>query len=379
MIKKLLKGIVFGLLIVWGIYLYFLYAGNTTTLWDRIVNHQLYTAIFFVSFVLLYMLNGGNKMFRFMMFIIILINLYIIGDVFFRNNIGLDSRQFITLFGLIILALAVTYITHRVRFIFMGIIGIGIVFVLLTGILPMYENIPNINDFIQSQKTKIINQWAQEWTLLIKNALWTKKIPINEIQASDIDLSQKTQISFVAKTKSDIEKVFINLGNGSFININPQSAVTLEQSGETTIMQILQGNVEYYLPKELSWAIQLIGKYKGKSIENIQDTTRWNMVNAFEQQKERFFINEIGGDMILNPAINKVISFFINTLYNISPKAYQDNLANYNNIQAYLGISTTQSSTQKMTGESLRSMIDDIMSQVKKWAEETKINKRLQQ
>lgn len=379
MIKKLLKGIVFGLLIVWGIYLYFLYAGNTATLWNRIIGHQLYTAIFFVSFVLLYMLNGGNKLFRFVMFIIILINLYIIGDAFFRNNIGLDSRQFITLFGLIILALAVTYITHRVRFIFMGIIGIGIVFVLLTGILPMYENIPNINDFIQSQKTKIINQWAQEWTLLIKNALWTKKIPINEIQASDIDLSQKTQISFVAKTKSDIEKVFINLGNGSFININPQSAVTLEQSGETTIMQILQGNVEYYLPKELSWALQLIGKYKGKSIENVQDTTRWNMVNAFEQQKERFFINEIGGDMILNPAINKVISFFINTLYTISPKAYQDNLANYNNIQAYLGISTTQSSTQKMTGESLRSMIDDIMSQVKKWAEETKINKRLQQ
>lgn len=379
MIKKLLKGIVFGVLILWGIYLYFLYAGNTATLWNRIIGHQLYTAIFFVSFVLLYMLNGGNKMFRFMMFIIILINLYIIGDVFFRNNIGLDSRQFITLFGLIILALAVTYITHRVRFIFMGIIGIGIVFVLLTGILPMYENIPNINDFIQSQKTKIVNQWAQEWTLLIKNALWTKEIPINEIQVSDIDLSQKTQISFVAKTKSDIKKVFINLGNGVFININPQSAVTLEQSGETTIMQILQGNIEYYLPKELSWAIQLIGKYKGKSVENVQDTIRWNMVNAFEQQKERFFINEIGGDMILNPAINKVISFFINTLYTISPKAYQDNLANYNNIQAYLGISTTQSTTQKMTGESLRSMIDDIMSQVKKWAEETKINKRLQQ
>jgi hypothetical protein len=30
-----------------------------------------------------------------------------------------------------------------------------------------------------------------------------------------------------------------------------------------------------------------------------------------------------------------------------------------------------------MTGETLRSMIDDIMGQVKKWAEETKINQRL--
>lgn len=66
------------------------------------------------------------------MFIIVLVNLYILGDVFFRNNIGLDSRQFITLFGLIVLALAVTYVTHRIRYLFMAIIGIGIAFVLLT-------------------------------------------------------------------------------------------------------------------------------------------------------------------------------------------------------------------------------------------------------
>jgi hypothetical protein len=40
----------------------------------------------------------------------------------------------------------------------MIIIGLGIAFVLLTGVLPLYENIPNINDFIQKQKTKIITQ-----------------------------------------------------------------------------------------------------------------------------------------------------------------------------------------------------------------------------
>jgi len=49
-----------------------------------------------------------------------------------------------------------------------------------------------------------------------------------------------------------LEKVFINLGNGSFINLNPQSAVTLEQSGDNTVMQILQGDVQYYIPEELS-------------------------------------------------------------------------------------------------------------------------------
>jgi len=112
----------------------------------------------------------------------------------------------------------------------MFIVGLGIVFVLLTGILPLYENIPSINDFIQSQKAKIINQGTNEGTLFIKNALGTKEVPLNELSQSDIDLSQKTQISFISKTQSGLEKIFIDLGNGSFVNINPQSAITLEQS-----------------------------------------------------------------------------------------------------------------------------------------------------
>ena len=172
--------------------------------------------------------------------------------MFFKNNIGLNTIQFITLFGLFLLALAITYITHRVRFILMGVVGIGIAFVLLTGSLPLYQNIPNMNDFINNQKTKIINQGASEGILVIKNALGSKEIALKDINSNDIDLSQKTQISFASKTKNEVEKVFIDLGNGSFVNLNPQSAITLEQSGSDTIMQILQGNIQYYLPSELS-------------------------------------------------------------------------------------------------------------------------------
>jgi hypothetical protein len=102
-------------------------------------------------------------------------------------------------------------------------------------------------------------------------------------------------------------------------------------------MQILQGNIEYYTPQELSGALQLIGKYKGKNIQKVQDSILSDLVSKFQQKKEDFFINQIGGSMVLNPAINKIISFFINTLYNISPKTYQKNLTNYNNIQQYFG------------------------------------------
>ena len=70
--------------------------------------------------------------------------------------------------------------------------------------------------------------------------------------------------------------------------------------------------------------------------------------------------------MVLNPVIDNVIKFFINTLYSISPKTYQKNLTNYNTIQQYFGKSITGDVSTATTGESLRSMIDDIMFQVKK-------------
>ncbi|MEI6672453.1 MAG: hypothetical protein WCL02_03740 [bacterium] len=68
--------------------------------------------------------------------------------------------------------------------------------------------------------------------------------------------------------------------------------------------------------------------------------------------------------MILNPAVNKVIKFFITTLYAISPKTYEKNLTNYNKIQILFGISPQENTPN--TGENLKSMMDDIMFQVKK-------------
>lgn len=90
-------------------------------------------------------------------------------------------------------------------------------------------------------------------------------------------------------------------------------------------------------------------------------------------------MNEIGGNMVLNPVIDKVIKFFINTLYSISPETYQKNLNNYNNIQQYFWNTTTGEDDTTITGTNLKSMIDDIMGQVKKWAEETQIKQRLTQ
>lgn len=383
MIKKLITGLFLWLLGFWIVYIYFLYTWDTITLRNWIQTYQLYTAIFFVSIIILYTLQWGNKIFRFIMFIVVLINLFILGDMFFKNNIGLNSGQFVTLFGLVMLGLAITYIGHWIRYVFMSIVGLWIAFVVLTWILPLYETIPSINDFIVSQKAKIINKWIEnDGILTLKTALGTKQIPVNNLQQNDIDLSQKTQISYASKTQGDKEKLFIDLGNGSFININPQSAITLEQSGSKTQMEIIQGNIEYYTPSQFSWALQIIGKYTGKNIQDIKNTIRSSLTDQFEQKKQDFFINQIGWSMILNPEINKIIKFFINTLYTISPKTYEKNLTNYNNIQAYFGNTITGntitgSTIQWNTGENLRSMIDNIMFQVKKWAEETKIHQRL--
>ncbi|MEI7558042.1 MAG: hypothetical protein WCJ45_04380 [bacterium] len=58
----------------------------------------------------------------------------------------------------------------------------------------------------------------------------SKDIPIESLQQQDINLSQKTQISYATQTSTDSGKIVIDLGNGAFINIGPQSAVTLQQS-----------------------------------------------------------------------------------------------------------------------------------------------------
>ncbi len=308
------------------------------------------------------------------MFIIILINLFIVWDVFFRNNIGLNSQQFLTLFILVMTALAITYITHRIRYIFMSIVGIGILFVLLTGILPLYETIPNTNDFIQTQTIKIVNQWANEGTISIKNTEGNKQIPIKELISNDINIIQKTQISFASRTQEEMEKIFIDLGNGSFINLNPQSAITLEQSWANTNIQILQGDIKYYIPWELSWIIQIIGKYKGTNIQQTTNGIRAKLVRWFEQKKDEFFVSQIWGSMVLNPVIHKSIGFFIKTLYAISPKTYQKNLTNYNTIQQYFTIKTWETSNK--TWENIKNVLYDIISQAKKWAEETSITQR---
>lgn len=368
MLKKILIGILIALVVLAGIWGYFLYTGDQTVIRTWIANNPVYTSIFFVSICSVYFLQGKNKIFRFLILIIVLVNLFIIGDVFFRNNIGLTSQQFIILFWLIILALAASYIRHRVRIIVIVLIGLGIGFVLLTGILPLYESLPNVDNFLQSQKPQIINQWASEWKITIKNILGNKEIEVKKINKENIDLSQKTQIIFASKINE--EEIFIHIKNGWFINIGAQSVITLEQTGTITMMQIFQWNIEYYIPEEYSGSLKLIGSKKWKHIKNIEQANWGNIITYKEQEQENFFIESLWGELILNPTIDKCIKFFIMILYKINPEKYQKNLNNYNTIQEYLG--NFNEENNQYTGESVKSMISDIRSQAKKWTENTK-------
>ncbi len=371
MLKKLITGIIIAFAILGGIWGYFLYIGDPSTLRSRIASNRAYTAVFLISIIMITFLQWKNKIFRFLTMIILLVNAFLLGDLFFKNNIGLDSRQFIILFGLVLIGLAIMYISHRIRYILGILVGIAIGGVLLTGILPMYETIPNINDFVSSQTTQIINKWANQGKIIIKNALWTEEINVEDLDIADINLSETTQISFASPNTIDQQKLFIWLGDGSFINLSPQSAITLLQSWQHIDMQIIQGNISYYIPQGISGTIQIVGKYAAKQIQTIQNTTRAQLVKEFDQQKEDFFLKQLWGNIITNPIVNDTIKFFLNTLYTISPKNYQKNINNYNTIQEYLGLINT-GTTNNLTGITTKNFIENIMGQIKKWSEETK-------
>ena len=57
-------------------------------------------------------------------------------------------------------------------------------------------------------------------------------------------IEEKTQINFLSKQKTGTS-LFLDLGNGAFVEINPQSAINIQKTGTNVIMQIIEGNVEY--------------------------------------------------------------------------------------------------------------------------------------
>jgi len=240
----------------------------------------------------------------------------------------------------------------------------------------MYETIPNISDFVSSQKTTILNKGTKEWMLIIKNSLEKKEIANVLGKNIEIPMFEKTHITFASKTTENQEKLFISLWNGGFVQIPEQSIITIEKKGNVHKMEILQWKIEYFIPKEYSGSLVFIGKNKWVPIETIENNIRSVLIQDFETQKKAFLIEQLGWNILLNPTINKIIKFFITTLYTIQPTVYEKNMLNYQYIQKYFDIQS-EVSWQNLTWENIQNIVQDMLYQAKKWNEKTMILKKI--
>lgn len=256
------------------------------------------------------------------------------------------------------------YIHHPVRYILISIISVGIVGVVYISILPMYETIPQIDNLMIGNQTTIYNQGIQQGVLIIKNKLGTKQIPLQDIKTQDIDISQTPQILFTSTSIIESHKLFLDIGNKVILDIPPQSVIQITTSGYKVIIDIQKGSIVYYIPQQQSEFVDIIGK--ASAVTKIQNTSWTNIIQKSQQKQQEVFIQALGGKMITQPIINTIIGSTIQILYTLYPSKYQNNRENYLTIQTYLDIDQPNSSKSSFSGENIRSVLYDMIGQIKK-------------
>jgi len=377
MIKKLWFALLIVLLILWTLRGYFFYMGTPDIVRWRIQTHPLYTAIFFVSIISIYLIRWEDKIRKILVFTIIVGNIILIGNLFFKNAIGLTTLQFLLVSIGILAIRGIAFIKHWVRGILISICCIGILFVLLAGILPMYHSLPDITAYSIPWQ-KILHYGTDEGVLMLSTNVWTKEFSLKNSEIHNIDFRETTDIRFASPNVESKVRVFVDMGHDWILNIKPQSAIIFSETEKSINVEIIQWNVEYYIPEDFPKTFTILG---GVSWNTMTDTTKTYRMESniyFQEQAEKQFIEALWWELFLHPILHTLVWWYIKALYTISPNTYQNNIDNYTIIQKYRGNEPIDS-IPTIREDDTSSLWQDIRSQMKKGGEETLLlKKRLQ-
>ena len=245
------------------------------------------------------------------------------GIILFTTS-KLDYIQIILslIFGLIVYFIVDKNIV--IRYIWATVWILGLVFLLLLGYLPLFENKPNLNDFINTQ-TRHIKVTSNNDTSNVEIKQWqfTKNQEISNTE-KEITLkgSALSIINFTNRNTETSANMTIQFADQTTVFIYPNTSFSLQISGDQQIIDKINGQMEY-----ISWQTNNI-IIKESTAKKISDfSAAWLWISYWTNQKS-YILQKAWWTIMENQSVRAFSHNIIRLASQIRPNKYTPYLDN---------------------------------------------------
>lgn len=275
--------------------------------------------------------------------------IFILAYVFFKITSNLDNIEiviFLILLG--ILFISIKSKKKRIRYIWGGGWLISCTFFSILAYFPLFENTPNIDEFINTQTRHIqVNSNTSKSTLIIKQLWFTKKQEIiNTKKDIIIKESPNTTITFTNEKWQNNSNMTIQFWDQTTVYIYPNTTFSLNTSWSQQIIENINGEMEY---------IQWTGNktiIKNANLKKISDFPAKWLWNTYKENLREYMIKSAWWRIMENESIRKISHNMVVLGSKIRPNKYLPYLENEKKYTEILGW-TTNTKTQYKEENSL--------------------------
>lgn len=374
--------IIFGL-----VYLFLSYYDKENTILPWFWQNQNYLSFLYISIIIWYTFYISQSRFsRVLLWFIVVSNFFVAGRFFMNGQVWFSRYQFLMLFGMLIAGLLVSYIKYRIRYILITLLSGWFLVILLTSVLPIYDQPLNIQKFYDIQPIKLnIVLWDANKDISTSNALISlkningeRKIII-DLQNSENIISQNlnsfndTQITFSSTKKLENTNLIITTNNWIQIMLKSQSAISLVKTWNSIIWNTLAGKTDYYISQKLYEENEKM--YSGLNISPKENQNIFaSQIKSFEDKKTQYLTNLVWWNFVLNPTVDVLIKNYITILMNIDQNKYSQNMMNYNEYHKYLQVENKIYWYENNQQQDINS---EVFSNTENWINQTQFAKTI--
>jgi len=400
LITRILQGTIISVLLFLLVrFFLWKYSPESNTI-EWFIEHKIYTVYIFASIIILYSLWSRIKKSTNFLFNLIVVSHFVIGGFYFtQENFKLSSYYNIIFLSLVVLLFLVWKIKYKIKWLFLAILFLWALWIMSFAIFPLFEEKPDIDWFIKTQKNQIIPFISEKkdqtsFLILIENNGSKKSYDVSKLKNNiELNLQQKNIISFASQHQTMNNGIFINLRQGDNIFLPTQSSMSLEVedfwSWQRYKTEILQGWAWFFRDSLLidktshqvvfdnfeintnsgvfvkTWQSLLLTleKWKISSGDLVLVSTWWNYVLGkdtikhnsgslfndikviefwkklnieFRKNMEYFLTKQIDNFIISSKLSRKLNKLFLDILFTVDSEKFGNNLINYKEFEQYI-------------------------------------------